>query len=177
MPHATSSGGTPAPTSHAPILLNQILEAARVVISPDVRQRAPRYGRIGACVACLQPIHAHFDAAGGFLGCAAATEDTVFVLVPISETGRVVSTEPAPRVRQFRRARYVPSVANHQVDALNLTDRQRKVLQPVIDAGKKGIRARDVEKRSGLTHSSVSQALYWLRRSGLIDAQDDSDDT
>ena len=167
MPRA--SGLAPIPGTS--FRIDQLVEAARATISPDVRQRAPRYGRIGACVACSQPIHAHFDAAGGFLGCAAVTEDTVFVLVPISD-GDIRRPASPSRMREFRRARYIPVIRKGSVDDLNLTDRQRNVLQHVIDAGKRGILNREVEQLSGLTHSSVSNALHWLRRCGLIDARD-----
>lgn len=168
-----------APRLTVPFDLEQLVEAARMAISPDCRQRAPRYGRLGSCVACHQPVHAHFDAAGGWLGCPAATEDAVFVLVPVSENGTHLAVQtaedtPPKRIREFRVARYTPAIPKSQdIDALDLSDQRKRVLQAVMDAGKSGTRATGVINRSGLPHGSVQQALNWLRSQGLIDARED----
>lgn len=154
--------------------IDQLVEAARMTISPDCRQRAPRYGRLGSCVACHQPVHAHFDGAGGWIGCPAATEDAVFVLVPVSETGTHLAVPRLPHTRRFRVARYYATLPRgKQIDDLALSDQRKRALRPVMDAGKKGTRANDVIVKSGLPHGSVQQALAWLRAHGLVDARED----
>jgi hypothetical protein len=150
-----------------PFDMSVLVEAAKLEIPSDIRQRAPRYGRLGACVACKQPAQIHFDAAGRFVGCPNVAEGTVFVLVPIASEAQAVST-PAT-TRQFKIARYVPTEKATD-PSLDLSDHRKRVLRAIVDAGESGALTRDVMQHAGLSSSSVSQALNWLRSQHLIEA-------
>lgn len=51
------------------------LEASRVT--------SKGHGEEGGCVACQNPIHAHLDTSGAWVGCPEADDDTTFILVPV----------------------------------------------------------------------------------------------
>jgi hypothetical protein len=154
--------------------LNALVAAARIN-PPEVKQRRPRYGRPGVCVACKEAVQAHFDGAGGWIGCPAASPNAVFVLVPVGGDPLVPPTRQrrstANRVRRFRAARYFPATTRVDLDALS--DHRKRTMKAVLDAGDSGAVVGTVRRQSGLSTGSVSQALAWLEAHKLIHARED----
>jgi hypothetical protein len=139
-----AKGDTPVVPRSTLLDLDSLVEIARIQVPPDMRQRAPRYGRLGACSACRQPVLTHFDGAGRFLGCANVPEDTVFVLMPVTAAGRVVAmpalgTPPPPRIRRFKVARYTPAPIT-PLSGVPLTERRSLVRDVIMQAGEAGQR-------------------------------------
>ena len=165
------------PASELPSLnldLNELIRAARLN-PPEIRQRRPRFGRPGVCVACREALMAHVDAAGGWIGCPAASPDSTFVLVPIDgqlhRLPRRRAPEAEPRVRRFRAARYTPVVMNIDLDTLS--DHRKRTMKAIIDAGPDGAVVGVIRQQSGLSTGSVTQALSWLEAHQLISARAD----
>ena len=157
--------------------VSDLVRAARMN-PPEIKQRRPRYGRPGVCVACKEPLMAHFDGSGGWIGCPVAGPDTIFVLVPISSTHpqqplrRHRAPATGPRVRRFRVARYTPAAAN--IDTSTLSDHRKRVMDVILAAGKAGTIVGTVTQQSGLSSGSVTQALAWLEAHKLINAHEDN---
>lgn len=151
----------------------------------QVRSEAPapvRRGKLGGCGACHQAAAAHWDAAGRFLGCPAAGEDTVFILWPAGSVGprRVAHQGDRDRhrakpAREFQRARYRTRLDKDvQPSSLTLSPQRKQVLTAIHEAGDEGIIAREIETRTGLPNGSVQQAARWLRDHTVIDAVEDT---
>jgi hypothetical protein len=173
-----AKGDTPVVPRSTLLDLDSLVEIARIQVPPDMRQRAPRYGRLGACSACRQPVLTHFDGAGRFLGCANVPEDTVFVLMPVTAAGRVVAmpalgTPPPPRIRRFKVARYTPAPIT-PLSGVPLTERRSLVRDVIMQAGEAGVREADVVDRLGIARGSVSEALAWLHAHQMINKREDS---
>jgi hypothetical protein len=174
VPHKVKNGADKNINAPTPEQLAEL-----VTVSGDVPVAARR-GKLGLCGACREPVASHWDDAGRFLGCAAAGENTVFVLWPVKWHTSEIAPQYRPReeeevkpAREFVRARYASTLPDGtDLDALDLSDHRRKVLK-VIHAAPAGIIARDIIKESKLPHGSVQQALSWLRERQLITATED----
>lgn len=178
-------------------LMDAALKLAGVVEDP---MPVPQ-GELGGCIACGHTVLSHFKD-GRFVGCLKASANTVFVLVPVDrkETRGKVGATPAPAVsherttsaktggtssnngtepaivaRGFVRARYFTKVHHKSnLEKLPLSPTRLKALKAVHEAGKAGLRAKDIMKRAKLPHGSVQQTMNWLRAHQLVEAREDA---
>lgn len=140
-----------------------------------------RHGRPGACELCRQSVLSHFDTEGRWVGCVAATTETVFMLVPVEggrpmgrkAAGKVAGVPTAGTKTRPARLRYTVGADAPQTPPEALSDQRRRVYEAVARAGRDGVLARDIIDASGLSHGSVQQALSWLREHAIIQARHD----
>lgn len=135
------------------------------------RPAPARHGRLGLCGACRESVASHWDAAGQWRGCPAATPDTVFVLWPATEGGGHGPTPPPRRPRPAAAFSYHSGRPVGDEDALS--PQQREVLGAVHAAGEHGARVKEILARTGLPSGSVQWTLRWLRDQQLIVAKAD----
>lgn len=161
-----------------------------------------RRGGAGMCAACGGYIIDHFDPVlpRVFIGCPAATDNTVFQMVPLE--GTMPADRPAQLEREGRR-RATPrkgvravapdgnsdgqshapkrkfQVARHFLTRAALRKihkiakpgtAKEKVVQTLLKAPD-GALARDIIEKTGLPHGSVQQALGWLRDHDYVDSR------
>ncbi len=185
---SVSVQGSKTKVVYKEVSYTELRKLARVAVSTDIRQRAPRSGRLGLCVACQQAVQAHFDTAGGFIGCPAASENTTFVLMPVNASGAVMlrravtvsrrsrSAAPKQRTRRFNKGRWglKQGVTQAQINQLGLSETYTTVVQPVIDQGRM-LTVAEVKKATGLPHHIVSEALNSMEKEkGILTAEDAS---
>lgn len=169
--------------------MNQAAVAAAVRLAGEI-QMVPS-GVIGGCTACGGPAVDHFGH-GGWIGCPKGSPSTVFVLaaivvgggvnengngggVAVLGEGAAATPVKEKRLRGFFRARYTTKLHHSAKPELlhidHLTPTRMRALKVIHDAGKAGLLARDIVKRSKLPHGSVQQTLHWLREQQLVNAE------
>ena len=142
-------------------------------------------GDLGGCTACGHTVASHFRD-GRWLGCLAGSEAVVYILVPVVRTmaqdrvaGRQIDATAivaadgngATGHRLAKVARYT-STLHHKADPgkLPLSDTRVKVLRVLHREGKRGLLARQIQTKAGLTHGAVQSTLAWLRAHDLVRA-------
>jgi hypothetical protein len=174
VPHSRKGNGeAPSVNAPTPEQLAELVTVSREAPTPA------RRGKLGLCGACREPVAAHWDDAGRFLGCTEAGEQTVFVLWPVKWAAGEIPARFQPRevvkpAREFVRARYIATLPEGtDLETLDLSDHRKRVLRVIHKTGIEGIVARDIIRESKLPHGSVQQALSWLRERQLITAIED----
>jgi hypothetical protein len=162
-----------------------------------------RRGGAGVCQACGGYIIDHFDPVlpRVFIGCPAATDNTVFSLVPIEatmpvdrpeqleRTGRRRATPrkgvqavapdaagdaqggPTPK-RKFQVARhFLTRAARRRAKDIAKPGTAKEKVVQTLLKAPDGALARDIIEKTGLPHGSVQQALGWLRDHDYVDSR------
>lgn len=126
---------------------------------PAIDQPQPaRRGALGICALCNQPAVTHWDTAGRFLGCIAASDDTIFILQAVGVTA------DQPEGARPRRARWHSTMPpGTDIASMDLSPQRDTVARALDSFGIEGALSADICKRTGLSNSSVQQALSWMK--------------
>lgn len=157
-----------------------VASAVAAGVSQVLQTLTPVAPAEGTCNLCDKAVSLHVKG-GRFVGCP-TTQHQPDIAALLTESKRQQRGEKVREVandvvamrerrrgagqhRAFKTARYVSTVHHRtKVKNLGLTPRQTKIVTAVQRAGKVGLLAKEIRKRTGLSHGSVESALHWLRQ-------------